>query len=151
MPPTDAEKSGFSVFGRDGVERAGPSRGLLVLAAIAVAAAAMFIVSILRGPTATPGSQGERTGSLALRVETSNGQLLLSWNAHSSAITSASQGSLTIADGDHKEVVDLDLAVLRNGSVVYSSITRNVDFRLEVVDKRGTRQAESVRFPPTAQ
>jgi hypothetical protein len=97
-------------------------------------------------PGAHPGA-GLEDAPLGLRVERSNGQLLLSWDRHSAPIESATQATLTIVDGDHKEDVDLDLATLRNGSIVYSPLTGDVSFRLEAADaKRGTRQAESVRL-----
>jgi copper chaperone CopZ len=88
---------------------------------------------------------GLESGSLGLRVEDSNGQFLLSWNRRSALVENATKATLTIVDGDHNEDVDLDLATLRNGSLVYSPITGDVSFRLEVVDDRGTHDAAMVR------
>ena len=50
-----------------------------------------------------------------------------------------------IADGDHKEPVDLDLGQLRTGSIAYSPITNDVNFRLELTDRSGKTVGESVR------
>jgi TonB family protein len=84
--------------------------------------------------------------TLALRVERNAGQLLLSWNRGAPLIQTAQRATLTISDGDHKEDVDLDLGQLRSGSVVYSPMTNDVSFRLEVTDlKRGKSASESVR------
>jgi len=83
---------------------------------------------------------------LGLKVETNAGQLLLSWNRAATIVSTATRATLTINDGDHKEDVDLDLATLHNGSIVYSPISNDVSFRLEVADqKTGKSEAGSVR------
>jgi TonB family protein len=83
---------------------------------------------------------------LGLRLETNAGQLLLSWDRNAPLIASATRAVLTIADGDRKEDTELDLGQLRNGSIVYSPITNDVSFRLEVTDaKTGKVGQESVR------
>jgi outer membrane biosynthesis protein TonB len=83
---------------------------------------------------------------LGLKVETNAGQLLLSWNRNATMVAAATRATLTINDGDHKEDVDLDLATLHNGSIVYSPISNDVSFRLEVADqKTGKSEAGSVR------
>jgi outer membrane biosynthesis protein TonB len=83
---------------------------------------------------------------LGLKVENSAGQLLLSWNRNAPLVAGATRGTLTINDGDHSERVDLDLATLHNGSVVYSAISNDVSFVLEVQDqKTGKSQSEQVR------
>jgi Gram-negative bacterial TonB protein C-terminal len=83
---------------------------------------------------------------LGLKVETNAGQLLLSWNRNATSVATATRATLTINDGDHKEDVDLDLATLHNGSIVYSPISNDVSFRLEVADqKTGKSEAGSVR------
>lgn len=83
---------------------------------------------------------------LDLTVERNAGQLMLKWNRGATAIQSASRATLTIEDGDHKENVDLTLAQLRMGSVVYTPLTTDVSFRLEVSDvKAGKSTSEEVR------
>jgi len=111
-----------------------------------------------RGPEVT--AAGPDAGSLMLRAERNAGQLLLSWNREAALVKTASKAVLAITDGDHKEDVELDLGQLRNGSIVYSPITNDVSFRLEVTDsKLGRSLNESVRVlagrpspaPPTSQ
>jgi len=81
-----------------------------------------------------------------LRAERNAGQLLLSWNREAALVKTASKAVLSISDGDHREDVQLDLGQLRNGSIVYSPITNDVSFRLEVTDaKLGKSLNESVR------
>jgi TonB family protein len=86
--------------------------------------------------------------ALGLKVERNAGQLLLSWNKDASIMATASQATLTIADGESKEDIPLDLAQLRSvGSIVYSPITNDVSFRLEVTDLKNHRSAsEQARF-----
>ncbi len=107
------------------------------------------------GPAAGLGKAADT--SMGLKVDTSAGQLLLSWNRALPLISTATRATLTIDDGGHKEDVDLDLATLRKGSIAYSAISNNVSFRLEVADQRtGKNQAESVShlagrsYPPVA-
>ena len=113
-----------------------------------------------KAPEVTAG--GPEAGSLLLRAERNAGQLLLSWNREAALVKTASKAVLLISDGDHKEEVELDLGQLRNGSIVYSPITNDVSFRLEVTDaKQGKSLNESVRVlagrpsptptPPTGQ
>ncbi|HVX67113.1 MAG TPA: energy transducer TonB, partial [Bryobacteraceae bacterium] len=84
--------------------------------------------------------------SLALRVERNVGQILLSWNRASTLVQNATRATLLITDGDHTESVDLDLGQLRTGSIVYSPMTNDVSFRLEITDqKSGKIVGESVR------
>jgi len=97
-----------------------------------------------KAPEVTAG--GPEAGSLLLRAERNAGQLLLSWNREAALVKTASKAVLLISDGDHKEEVELDLGQLRNGSIVYSPVTNDVSFRLEVTDaKQGKSLNESVR------
>ena len=81
-----------------------------------------------------------------LKVEEVAGQLVLKWNKDSDAVRNVQRATLTITDGDHTEDVDLDLATVRSGSVVYTPGTTNVAFRLTVVSQRGEGRSESVRI-----
>ncbi len=103
---------------------------------LAVAALLMILLVypgllIDRGPA--PADTGEDTSSLALRVERSAGQLLLTWNREAEAVRAATRAVLSISDGPQQENVELGLEQLRNGSVVYSPLTSDVSFRLEVI------------------
>jgi hypothetical protein len=96
-----------------------------------------------RGPTAP--DRVDDT-SLGLKLEANAGQLLLTWNRSAPLVLAATRATLTIRDGYHKEDVDLDLATLRSGRIVYSALSNDVRFQLEVADqKTGNSKAESVR------
>lgn len=96
---------------------------------------------------ATPGSlAGQDNSPLALRVERTGSELLLTWNRDSGVIHNASHAVLQISDGDQHENVDMDLAQLRNGSIVYLPVTADVEFRMEVSGKdKAKTTSESVR------
>jgi TonB family protein len=92
------------------------------------------------------GIAGQDSSPLALRVERTGSELLLTWNNDSSAIRNASRAELTISDGEQHENVDMDLAQLRNGRIEYLPVTGDVVFRMEVSGKNNARTAsESVR------
>ncbi|HWR53881.1 MAG TPA: TonB family protein, partial [Bryobacteraceae bacterium] len=93
-----------------------------------------------------PAQESAQADALSLRVERNAGQLLLTWNRNASAIQTASRATLTINDGDHREDADLDLGLLRSGNVVYTPMTNDVSFRLEVTDVKGGKSvSESMR------
>ncbi len=114
----------------------------LALLLVAIAAGLIFwLRARSAAPTATP-----EASALGLRVERSGGQLLLSWNRSLPLLQTAQRAILSISDGDHREDVEMDLGQLRGGSIVYSPITSDVSFRLEVTDLRnGKSVSESVR------
>ena len=83
---------------------------------------------------------------MALRVERTGSELLLTWNNDSSAIRNASRAVLSIVDGEQHENVEMDLAQLRNGRIEYLPVTGDVVFRMEVSGKDNAKTAsESVR------
>lgn len=115
--------------------------GLAGIVVIGLVGIAMWNFSRGGAPAAQP-----EVASLNLRVERSGGQLLLSWNRSLPLIQTAQRAILSISDGDHREDVEMDLGQLRTGSIVYSPITSDVSFRLEVTDlKNGKSVSESVR------
>lgn len=127
------------------------NKGLkLVLAA--AAATALFVLlfvypGVLRdsGKSPNPAQQGDNS-ALQLRVERTNGELLLTWNRDSAAIRNATKAVLNINDGEQHENVEMDLAQLRNGSIVYQPQTGDISFKMEVTGKDETKTAsESVR------
>ena len=122
----------------------------LILAAAAMLAliVGLFVYpGVLRHPTkVTTVTAPQDTSPLQLRVERTAGELLLSWNRDSEAIRNASKAVLSITDGDQHENVDMDLAQLRNGSVVYSPTGADISFKMEVSDKTANKTtSESVR------
>ena len=85
-------------------------------------------------------------GALALKVERYAGQLRLNWNHSASAFATAKKATLSILDGPQEQVLILDLAQLRTGSLVYAPATADVTFRLDVADLlRGKGATESIR------
>ncbi|HXA49362.1 MAG TPA: TonB family protein [Candidatus Acidoferrum sp.] len=127
------------------------NKGLkLVLAA--AAATALFVLlfvypGLLRqsGKSPNPAQSGDAS-ALQLHVERANGELLLTWNRDSAAIRNATKAVLTINDGEQHENVEMDLAQLRNGSIVYSPQTADISFKMEVTGKDDSKTAsESVR------
>ena len=96
-------------------------------------------------PTHADGSQ------LQLRVERANGELLLTWSPDSPAIKNASKAVLSISDGDQKENVDMDLAQLNSGRIVYSPSGTDIRFEMKVFDKAQNATSEQVRMlrPPS--
>jgi len=127
------------------------SKGLkLVLAA--AAATALFVLlfvypGLLRHSSKSPGTAATGdTSALQLRVERANGELLVTWNRDAAAIRSATKAVLSINDGEQHENVDMDLAQLRNGSIVYSPQTTDISFKMEVTGKDAEKtMSESVR------
>ncbi len=94
-----------------------------------------------------PGAiSGQDSSPLALRVENTGSELLLTWNNDSSAIRNATRAVLSISDGDQHENVEMDLAQLRNGRIEYLPVTGDVVFRMEVSGKDNNKTASgSVR------
>jgi len=101
---------------------------------------------VFRHATLPGGITGQDSSPLALRVERSGSELLLTWNNDSSAIRNATRAVLSISDGEQHENVEMDLAQLRNGRIEYLPVTGDVVFRMEVSGKDNTKTAsESVR------
>ncbi len=131
-------------------EKSGKSVKLLVAAAAAIIVfVALFVYpGVLRHSTKAPAPSASTQDSspLQLRVERTAGELLLTWNRDAEVIKNASKAVLSISDGAQHENVEMDLAQLRNGSIVYSPSSIDTSFKMEVVDKTNTKTAsESVR------
>ncbi len=72
---------------------------------------------------------------------------MLTWNRESNAIKNATRAVLAISDGAQHENVDMDLALLRSGSIEYSPSSSDVVFRMEVTGADQTKTtSESVRI-----
>jgi protein TonB len=126
-------------------------KGLKLLLA-AAAATALFVLlfvypGLLRQSAKSPTTAQQGDASpLQLRVERTNGELLLTWNRDSAAIRNATKAVLNINDGEQHENVEMDLAQLRNGSIVYSPQTADISFKMEVTGKDESKTtSESVR------
>jgi periplasmic protein TonB len=126
------------------------TKGLkLVLAALATTAlfVVLFVYPGFIGKSAKTPTLPQQDGSpLQLRVERTNGELLLTWNRDSDAIRGASKAVLAITDGEQHENVEMDLAQLRNGSIVYSPQGTDISFKMEVTGQgQNKTTSESVR------
>jgi len=94
-----------------------------------------------------PQQQAQVQDPLSLSVEPNAGQLVLRWNRNAPAVQSASRALLTISDGDNREDVEISLVQLRDGNIVYTPLTNDVSFRLEVTDVKGGKSvSESMRY-----
>jgi protein TonB len=72
---------------------------------------------------------------------------MLTWNPDSDAIRNASKAVLAISDGDQHQNVDMDLALLASGKVMYSPSGTDISFKMEVLDKAQKKTtSESVRM-----
>jgi protein TonB len=124
--------------------------GLLIwagaLLAAGLAGATLFVYPgyMRRSPAPTPAAP------LSLRAERTSGDLLVTWNRDADAVKTAVKAVLTISDGPQQETLNVDLAQLRNGSVVYTPATPDVSFRLEVTSSDPARsQSEMLRVLKT--
>jgi hypothetical protein len=92
---------------------------------------------------------------LQLHVERTAGELLLTWNRDADPIKTATKATLSISEGDQQETVEMDLAHLRNGSIVYPPSSTDISFKMEVTGPDNIKTAsESVlvlRTRPSAQ
>ncbi len=93
------------------------------------------------------GQSQSQDSPLLLKVQPVNDRLLLSWDRDASLVLTADRATLTIADGERKEDVDLDLNYFRCGKIMYLPISNDISFRLQVSNRKEGRTAVgSVRF-----
>jgi protein TonB len=86
------------------------------------------------------------SSALQLHVDHTAGDLLVSWNRDANEVKNASKATLFISDGTQHEAIEMDLAQLRNGSVVYTPTSSDISFQMEVLDKGQKKTtSESVR------
>jgi periplasmic protein TonB len=100
---------------------------IILLAVLMTAVGAFIFLRQGRGPAVG-------ASSLLLDVEPGKGRLRLTWNREAPLIQKAQRAILTIGDGDRELNVDLDHFQLQRGSVVYTPLTQDVRFRLQVFD-----------------
>ena len=130
---------------------------VLKLLLAAVASIALFVGLFvypgwLRNNSKSPVPARQIASQLQLRVERANGELLLTWSPDSEAVRNASKAVLSITDGDQHENVDMDLAQLASGKIVYSPSGIDIKFDMQLFDKAQKKTvSESVRMlrPPS--
>ncbi|PWU10089.1 MAG: hypothetical protein C5B51_05025 [Terriglobia bacterium] len=114
--------------------------------AIVLLGGMLIYPGLLHKPKRSGGIPGQDASGLTLRVERSQGELLLTWNRDSAAIRNAAGAVLSIADGEQHANINMDLAQLQNGSIVYSPTSSDVVFQLSITGKDSSKtQSESVR------
>jgi outer membrane biosynthesis protein TonB len=82
---------------------------------------------------------------LGFSARSQEGKLLLTWNADSGAVRNARRAVLSITDGSREEDVDLSLAAVRGGALVYAPVTQDVTLQLRVSSDGAADTVESVR------
>ena len=107
---------------------------LLALAALLLTGLVGIAYPELLRPAPGPGLTGNSAEtSLSLQVERRGANLLVTWNRSSAAILQATEGILRIRDSDvAQQELRLDVEQLRNYSVLYTPVSNNVQFRMEV-------------------
>jgi protein TonB len=111
---------------------------------LATLATAFLLPGILHN--GKPSVPRQDSSPLSLRVERTGTDILLTWNRDSEAIKNASHALLSISDGEKHENYDMDMSQLRNGSIVYSPVTADVSFKMEVTRQDQSKtSSESVR------
>ena len=88
---------------------------------------------------------------LQLRADRQGQQLVVTWNRDGNLVKTADKAVLAITDGAQKEEIQLDAGQLHSGSIVYTPVTGDVSFRLEVTDtKQSKSRSEFIRVLPAA-
>jgi hypothetical protein len=86
---------------------------------------------------------------LRLSVAERNNQLDITWDRNASTVVRANRGLLSISDGTTKRDLDLSGPQLRNGRVLYSRLSGDVNLRLEVFPEGQASVVESIRVVST--
>jgi hypothetical protein len=89
---------------------------------------------------------GQDPYALQLSATPTEDSVHVRWDRSAPVLREAQRGTLVITEGDQRKEVDLDLANLRNGSVIYRRASDDVDFRLEVSVGPRVSVSETVRF-----
>ena len=120
---------------------------LLAAAATIALFVGLFVYpGVLRHGAKTAALAHQDSSLLQLRVERTAGELLLTWNRDADPIKTATKAVLSISDGERHENVQMDLAQLRNGSIVYSPSSADTSFTMDVTGPNNiTTVSESVR------
>jgi periplasmic protein TonB len=82
---------------------------------------------------------------LGLRVVRIGTDFEVSWDRTANAVLLASDGTLTIRDGQITKIVNLDPTQLREGRILYAPLFRELTVRLEVSDNQRRSAGESVQ------
>ena len=84
--------------------------------------------------------------SLGLSAAKSEDNLNVRWNREAAAVRAAQKGLLEIDDGGFAKPVDLDMAHLQNGGIIYRNSSKTVRFRLTVYLSERITVVESLEW-----
>jgi len=120
-------------------------------AAVLVAACAPALIVYSRRlpqPSSAVDGTKEVAGSgLALTVTQSSERLiLLRWNRSSPLVAKAQSALLSVIEAGNRRDLDIDLSLLKTGSIAYSSTSNDVEFRLNVLGSDWRVVSECVRM-----
>jgi hypothetical protein len=126
-------------------------RWLLVPGFLAIAAVGGFVAYRNLEDSKASASQESTEPALPLRLSVSekNNQLDVTWDRNALAVTRAKRGVLSISDGSKRRDLELTGAQLRNGRVLYSRLSGDVNLRLEVFPEGQPTVIESIRVVST--
>jgi TonB family protein len=84
---------------------------------------------------------------LGLKLDWTGTDWRLSWNPDAPALLKATKGQLFVTDGTMQKTVDLDASDLHGGTIIYSPLTNDVVWKLQVTDANDSAAliSESVR------
>jgi hypothetical protein len=118
---------------------------LAVAVGLLIAALAVLVYWNWPRSSPEPTAAAPAPAGLSLRVERQGTELKVTWDRSSQFVSTAKSGLLAVREGDRpQQDLYLDADQLRTGSVVYTPVAPNVQFRLEVYGADGKTLTESV-------
>ena len=120
-----------------------------VFGVLALAAAGSLVVYF--GPKlhwanwSRPAAGPAAGGQLSLQIDKKLSDLVLTWNRNAPPIQNARRAILSIQDGTIQRSYPMDLGQLRTGSVFYTPLSGDIQFRLDVYDEADRPVTESIR------
>jgi hypothetical protein len=103
-----------------------------------------FQAALTMGPKAAGNGAGDY--SLGLTVIREGKNLSVKWNREATAVKAAQRGTLEIDDGGRAKQVDMDVAQLRNGSILLENASSTVRFHLIVYPQEGVSVTQIVEW-----
>ena len=126
-------------------------RWLLVPAFLMVASVTGFFAyrNLDSSKAATSPVGADMALPLKLSVAEKQKQLEVTWDRNAPSIMRAKHGVLSISDGSNRRDLELSGAQLRNGRVLYSRLSGDVNLRLDVFPDGQETVSESIRIVST--
>jgi len=107
-----------------------------------------FQAALTMGPR---GAGGSGDYLLGLTVSKEGANLSVKWDGAAPAVKAAQSGVLEIEDGGRTKPVDLDVAQLRNGSILLENSSNTVRFRLIVYPQPGVTVTQTKEWKGSSQ